>query len=136
MQSLFVFTSTPASVLAGGIIPLEQPGRRVTPEIQLASNSVQAVGSPCRGSYFKVSGTVTFTAPVAGLAQIGLYQNGVLIPGIESSATVTTADTQTVTLPIDGIVRVDNNKTGVFTLVNIGVAIDIDNVSLSFVRLF
>ena len=136
MQSLFVITPTVADVAAGGIIPLAQTARRVSQEIQLSSNSVQAVGNQCRGSYFKVSGTVTFTAPAAGVVELGLYQNGVKVAGIESSASVTTATTQVITLPIDGIVRVDKNETGVFTLVNIGVAIDIDNVSLSFVRIF
>lgn len=40
------------------------------------------------------------------------------------------------TLPIDGIVRVDRGETGVFTLVNDGVAITVSNVALSFLRIF
>ena len=136
MQSLFVISPTVAEVPALGIIPLNQTARRVSQEIQLSSNSIQAVGNPCRGSYFKVSGTVTFTAPAAGVVELGLYQNGVKVAGIESSASVTTTTTQVITLPIDGIVRLDKNETGVFTLVNEGVAITVSNVALSFERIF
>ena len=136
MQALFAITSTVAAVSAGGTIPLDQTSRRVTPEIELSSNSVQAVGNDCRGTYFKVSGTITFTAPSTGDVVISLRKNGVAVPGIITSATVATANTQTITIPIDGIVRVDRGETGVFTLVNEGIAISITNVALSFLRIF
>ena len=136
MQALFVITPTAADVTEGGTIPLGQTARRVSTEIQLSSDSIQARGNECRGSYFKVSGTVTFTAPAAGLVTIALRKNGADLAGIVSSASVTTATTQVTTLPIDGIVRLDRGETGVFTLVNEGVAINVSNVSLSFVRIF
>lgn len=136
MQALFAITSTVASVSAGGTIPLDQTARRVSQEIQLSSNSVQATGNECRGSYFKVSGTITFTAPAAGEVTVSLRKNGIAVPSVTTSATVTTATTQVITLPIDGIVRVDRGETGVFTLVNDGVAITVSNVALSFLRIF
>lgn len=123
---LFAITPTASSVLENGTIPLAQIARRVSPRIELGSDSVTAFQT----GYYKVSGTVTFTAPAAGVATIELRKNGTPVAGITSSTSVTTATTEVNTLPIEGIVRVLCGETAVLTLVNTGVAIDITNVAL------
>lgn len=44
---------------------------------------------------------------VAGDLSIGLYENGIAIPGATSSETITTADTEVRTLTIDYYILVD-----------------------------
>ena len=123
---LFAITPTASSVLENGTIPLAQIARRVSPRIELGSDSITAY----QVGYYKVSGTITFTVPTAGVATIELRKNGTPVAGITSSASVTTATTEVTTLPIEGIVRVLCGETAVLTLVNTGVAIDITNVAL------
>ena len=124
---LFATTPTVASVPSGATIPLAQIARRVSQRIQLGSDSVIAYTA----GYYKVSGTITFTAPAAGNVTVELHKNGAPVTGVTTSGTITTATTEIVTLPIEGIVRVFCNETAVLTLVNTGVAINISNVALT-----
>lgn len=129
--AIFAITPTAASVLSGGIVPLAQPARRISPRLQLGSDSI-TIATP---GYYRVSGTVTLTVPVAGVVSLQLQKNGQNIPGIVSAESVTTATTQVVTIPIGGIIRVMCGETAVITLVNTGVAIDTSNVALSIERI-
>ena len=129
--AIFAITPTPASVIAGATLPLAQTARRISPRLILGSDSVTA-SAP---GYYKVSATVTFTAPAAGVAQIQLHKNGVAVPGITSSESVVTATTEVHTLALEGIVRVMCGETAILTLVNAGIAIDTSNIALSIERI-
>lgn len=128
--AIFAITPTAASVDAGGAIPLSTVARRVSPAIQLGSDSLN-VAVP---GYYVLSATVTFTAPAAGDVTITAQASGVDIPGITATETVTTADTEIRTISLSGLVRVRCEPISV-TLVNDGVAIATSNVSLSLVRI-
>lgn len=136
MQALFAITPTAYEVPADGLIPLSQIARRISPAIVLDSNSITIPGGECKTAYYQVSGTVTFTAPTADDVSIELRKDGVAVPGIVSSASVTTVNTQLVTLPIEGIVKVDKGTLSVLTIVNTGVAISLVNCALSVVRIY
>lgn len=132
MSLIYMITNTNSSVLADGIIPLSTIARRRGCALVNGSNSIQAL----KPGYYKVSGTITFTAPAAGNVIVTLQKNGTAVPGISTSGTVTTATTEINTLPISGIVRVlCNEGIATFTLVNTGVAITTTNVSLDFISI-
>ena len=124
---IYMNTVTAAVVEANGVIPLTNIARKRGNLIQNGTNSI-ILNAP---GYYKITGTVTFTAPVAGVVTIEAQKNGVEIPGISASTTITTATTEVRSLAISGVVRVFCNE-GVasITLVDTGVAINISNVSL------
>jgi hypothetical protein len=125
---IFMISTASSSVLANGLIPLSTISRRRGCTFDTGTNSIILK----RPGYYKISGTITFTAPVAGLVNINTQKNGVSIPGITTSGTVTTATTEVNTLPIEGIVRVFcNDGIATLTLVNTGVAITVSNVNLA-----
>ena len=124
---IYMTTTTNASVLANGVVPLTTIQRRDGCALQDGTNSIifRAPG------YYKITGSVTFTAPEAGDVTIVAQKNNTNIPGITASTTITTADTEVRTVNINGIVRVFCNERGSsLTLVNSGVAITVQNVSL------
>lgn len=124
---IFMTTTTDASVLANGIIPLTTIQRRRGRVIQNGTNSV-LLNAP---GYYKVTGSITFTAPAAGVVSVQLQKNNVDIPGITASETITTATTEVRTLNISGIVRVYcNEDIATLTIVNNGVAVTVQNVAL------
>ena len=127
-NSLIMMTTTTASsVLAGGIIPLTTINRRRGNSIGAGTNSILLA----RPGYYKINGTITFTAPAAGVVAIKAQRNGTDIVGITASTTITTATTEVRNIAINGIVRVFCNEDLVtLTLVNSGAAITIQNVSL------
>ena len=132
MNLIMMTTTTAQSVLADGIIPLTSIARRKGCSIQSSNNSV-ILGKP---SYYKVSATITFTAPAAGNTTVALFKNGVTVPGITATQTITTATTEVRSMTLDGIVRVFCNEgQPVLTLVNTGVGITISNVELSVFEL-
>lgn len=124
---IYIINTSSASVLANGTIPLATIARRRGCAITNGINSV-LLNKP---GYYRITGTVTFTAPAAGQVTITAQKGGTDVPGILSSATVTTATTEVNTLVVNGIVRVFCNE-GVasLSLVNTGVAITATNVSL------
>lgn len=126
--SIFVGTTTAAVVAAGGVLPLTSILRRQCGCIsQIGSDSVILE----RPGYYKVSGTVTFTAPAVGVAIVNLTQDGNPVPGITASASVTTATTEVNTLAVSGIVRVSCcNGSSALQLVNAGIAVNTSNISL------
>lgn len=124
---IYLITTTTQSVLANGIIPLETIARRRGCTCEKNGNGINLT----RPGYYKITGSITFTAPVAGVVTLEAQKNGVDIPGITASTTVTTATTEVRTLNISGIIRVmcgEGDPT--ITLVNSGVAITLSNVSV------
>ena len=90
-----------------------------------------------RQGYYKVTATVTFTAPAAGLATVALAQDGQQVPGITASETVTTATTETHSIAVSGIVRVIGpNTSSTIQLINSGIAVDTSNISLDVEYLY
>lgn len=128
MSLIYMTNTTPANVLAGGTLPITVT-RRIGCAIQNGTNSV-ILKKP---GYYKVSGTITFTAPVAGDVTIEVRKNNVSVPGITATETVTTATTEVHTISIDGIVRVlCYEGDAILTLVNNSeVAINTSNISFS-----
>lgn len=130
-SALFAITPTAADVLAGGALPLSTVARRITPRIQLGSDSAN-IGVP---GYYEITASVTFTAAAAGDVTIAAFQNGEAIPGITATETVETADTEVHTITLHGIVRVRCEPIAI-TLVNASeVAITTSNVALSVIRI-
>ena len=127
-NSLIMMTTTTASsVLADGIVPLTTIQRGVGQAIRGGSNSI-ILG---RTGYYKVNATVTFTAPVAGDVTITAQKNGVSIPGMTASTTITTATTEIDSVAISGVVKVCCcDLPATITLVNEGVAITTSNVEI------
>lgn len=124
---IYLITITEENVLANGIIPLETIARRRGCTCEQNGNSITLN----RPGYYKLTGSITFTAPVAGDVTINATKNGNEIPGITASETITTATTEVRTLNISGIIRVMCGEGAPsITLVNSGVAITISNVSL------
>lgn len=123
---IYMITPTTATVESGGVLPLSTIARRRNRSISSETDSV-LLGAP---GYYKVTATVTFTAPEAGTVTVQLRKDGVAVPGITASTTITTADTEVRTLTLSGIVRVPCCGDAVsLSLVNTGVAITTSNIS-------
>lgn len=127
-NSLIMMTTTTASsVLAGGVVPLTTIQRGAGQAIRGGSNSVIFN----RTGYYKVNASVTFTAPAAGTITIKAQKNGIDVPGITASTTITTATTEVRTVNVSGIVKVCCcDLPATLTLVNSGVAITTSNVEI------
>lgn len=124
---IYLITTTNQSVLANGIIPLETIARRRGCTCEKNGDGITLT----RAGYYKITGSVTFTAPAAGVVTVSARKNGTTIPGITASTTITTATTENRTLNISGIIRVmcgEGEPT--ISLINSGVAITVSNVSL------
>jgi len=131
MNLIYVTNTTPSTVLAGGTLPISI-ARRSGCTIKNGDNSVILL----RPGYYKVTGTITFTAATAGDVTIELRKNNILVPGITATETITTANTETRTLPLTGVVRVlCYEGDAILTLVNDSDAdITITNVALSIIN--
>lgn len=124
----FMTTTTEQSVLANGIIPLTTIQHKYQ-NITMPANNGVLLNKP---GYYKVDGSFTVTAPVAGDVTISLRKNGINIPGITSTETITTATTETRTLNFTGIVKVICCEAPVaLGIVNEGVAITLENAAFS-----
>ncbi len=122
----FITTTTDQAVLTNGIIPLTTIQRKYGWAILPTSDGV-LLNKP---GYYKVNASVTFTAPAAGTISIQLQKNGVNVPGVTASTTITTATTEVRTLNISGIVRVNCGE-GISTLniLNAGEEITLNNAA-------
>lgn len=130
---IYMINTGASSVLENGIVPLPTIARRSGCAIQSTDGQTITLRKP---GYYAVKGTITFTAPVAGLVTLILNKNSVAIPGIVTSGTVTTATTEVNTLAIEGIIRVTCGEAPAgITLSNTGVAITTSNVSLDVIYL-
>lgn len=84
-----------------------------------------------RPGYFLVTITVTATAAAAGNIVLSLQKNGVDIPGITATETITTPDTEVRTLTLQGVFRVTCNEgKPLLTLINKS-TIDITTTNVS-----
>ncbi len=127
-NSLIMMTTTTASaVLANGIIPLTTVQRGTGRALRAGSNSI-IITQP---GYYKIIATDTFTAPAAGTVNLKAQINGVDVPGMTASTTITTANTEVRSLAISGFVKVCCcDLPATLTLVNDGVAINTSNVEI------
>lgn len=122
----FMTTTTDQAILANGIIPLTTIQRKYGCATIPTSDGILLT----RPGYYKINASVTFTAPVAGVASIQLQKNGADVIGITASTTVTTATTEVRTLNINGIVKVDcSGSLTTLNIINTGVAITLDNAA-------
>lgn len=123
----FMTTTTDQSVLANGIIPLTTIQRKYGCATLPTSDGLLL----SRPGYYKVTASITLTAPAGGVVSVQLQKNGIDVPGITASSTITTANTEVRTLNISGVVRVNCGE-GVATIsiVNTGVATTLKNAAL------
>jgi len=59
-----------------------------------------------RPGYYKVIANVTFTAATPGNISFAIQKDGVNVPGITATETITTADTEVRTVTLSGVIRV------------------------------
>lgn len=96
-----VNTNAGTAISASGTYPITRVVRRYGCDI-----TSDGVGISCNGKgYYKVSAVASLVATGAGVITASLYENGVAVPGASSSVTAAAGDT--VSLPIDAIVRVN-----------------------------
>lgn len=124
---IYLITTTTNAVAANGIIPLQTIARRRGCVVEQSGNSITLN----RPGYYKITGSVVLNADAAGVATIKAQKNGVDIPGLTASTTITTPTTELRTANINGIIRVVCGEGAAsITLINSGVAINETNVSL------
>ena len=125
----FKVTTTPATILAGGILPLTTIARRRGRLITSENDSI-SLNAP---GYYKVTVTVTASGSEAGDIVLNVLKNGIEIPGLTASETITTATTELRTLTISGTVRVlCGEGSAVLTLVNAStIGITTSNISVA-----
>lgn len=129
-----IATTASTSVLANGNIPLSTIVRRYGCGLNLSGNSVAI--TDCGSNYYLVNVNATFTAPAEGTVALTLQQNGATVVGATASTTITTASTEVRSLSFSVIVRTFNNQTiDTLTLLNSGVAITLENASISVVKI-
>lgn len=130
MSLIYMTNTTPVDVAAGGTLPISV-ARRTGCAIQNGDNSV-ILKKP---GYYTVNATVTFTGQAAGDVTIELQKNNLVVPGITSSVSVATPDTDIYTLTLTGVIRLlCYEGDAILTLVNnSGVALTISNIALQII---
>lgn len=118
-------TNTATTVNVNGIIPITTIIRRfnrvnATSEVDAVGDAITIESKTCKRPRYNVWATVTLAGATAGNAIISIYQDGVAIPLANATATITTATTQYVTLPIKTSVIGKGCGTTAITLVNTG----------------
>lgn len=91
---------SPQNGVVGGIINLGSVLRRFGNNLGLSGNGIEASGE----GYYSILGCVTIEPTATGIVTVAVYKNGVQIPGIISSGSVSTAENP-VTLPLLGAIR-------------------------------
>ena len=119
--------TTPVDVAAGGRLPISVT-RRTGCAIQNGDNSV-ILKKP---NYYTVNATVSFVGQTEGDVTLELQKNDVVVPGITSSVTVATPDTDIYNLTLTGVIRLlCYEGDAILTLVNNSdVALTISNIAL------
>ena len=129
-------TNIPVTVNPNGTIPMTTIVRRFNrskaiSEVDVNANSIVINTKACCQPRYNIWATITFTAPVAGDVTFTIYQDGMAIPLALATATITTVDTQTVTIPLKTTIKAKGCSTTAITLVNTGaVAADIVNANI------
>ncbi|MBP3713413.1 MAG: hypothetical protein J6I69_02450 [Bacilli bacterium] len=123
---IYMITPTTTAVTSGGVLPLSTIARRRGKSISSETDSV-LLSAP---GYYKINACVTFSAPAPGVVTIRLAKDGVAVPGITGSDTITVATTELRTISISGIVRVSCcGDSSSLSLINSGIAITATNIS-------
>ena len=91
---------TTQAVAENGIISLGSVLRRFGCNCRLSGNAVECVGE----GYYKINANVSVAPTAVGAVTVGLYNNGVQVPGAIAYGSVSTADNP-VTLPIETTIR-------------------------------
>ena len=131
-SNIYMINTNTVSVGANSNIPLGNVARRYGCALDGNNNQVNA--KEC--GYYFIAGTITLTAPTVGNVDIQVFQEGSAVPAIQTEGTIATADTQILTLPIIGTVRVFNGQApDALTLYNSGIAIEMINLSFDVIKL-
>lgn len=93
------------NVAEGGIIGLGSVQRRFGCNLRLSGNAIEVSGD----GYYGILGSVSVAPTAAGTVTVAIYNNGVQIPGVIASESVTTAENP-VALPLVGTIRQSNNN--------------------------
>ena len=136
-NTIYVGTNFQTNVPVGGIIPLTITDKRfnrncVNSEIDRVANAI-AIETNGRGSRprYNIIANVTFAATAAGNAIVALYQDGVLIPLSQATTTITTPDTEIVTVTIPASILTKCCGTTAITIVNDGtIELVVSNASI------
>ena len=88
------------AVAEDSIIGLGSTQRRFGCNLRLSGNGIEVSGA----GYYTVVADVTVAPTAAGIVSVGVYNNGVQIPGAISSGAVATA-ANPITLPINTTIR-------------------------------
>lgn len=122
---IYVTTTTDQDVASNAIVPITTISRKpACSSIGLINNGIvlRKVG------YYKISTTAVVTAG-AGVTSLQAYKNGTPIPAILTSKT--TGDGSLYNLDVAGVIRVYcGEQPAVITLVNTGVATEVNNLSV------
>ena len=118
------------AVAVNSIIGLGTVQRRYGCGLNLSGNDIEVTGE----GYFTIDADVTVSPTAVGTVTVGLYADGVQIPGAVANGSVSTASNP-VTLPITATIRqrcCSNPST--LTLVLVNGAGDVQNVSMRVVK--
>ena len=128
-SQLYIATTTPTSVVSGGIVPYTTTVRRRGLEIQ--RGNAGAVIEDSGSNYYDVEVSVTFTATAAGVATFKLQQNGNDVVGATASTTITTPTTEVRSVSFPAVIRTFCCGTiDTLTVVCSGVAVTISNATM------
>lgn len=126
MDLIYMITPGTSEIESNSIMPLSTIARRTGRIIKSNTNSV-LLSAP---GYYRVTASITFTAPAEGDVTVDLQKGGIAVPGITASATITTPTTEIENITLSGVVRVfPLDSIAVLTLFNSGVAITSSNIS-------
>lgn len=130
MSAIYMTNTNSTNVLSGAVLP-NSINKKVGNAFFWLNNSVLIL----KPGYYKIEATVTFSAEEAGDVILSIQKNGIDIPGIIATETITTPNTEIRTVTLQGILRVlCHEGEVVLTLVNKSEsAITTSNVSISII---
>ena len=102
MNAIYMTNTTETTVPVNSQIPLQVNKRAGGQRAFMFLNGSVITRVP---GYYFVTATVTFTAAEAGDINIVVKNNGVNVPGISATETITTADTEVRTVTLQGMVK-------------------------------
>lgn len=133
--------STSQSVLTNGLVNLGSTYRKFCQKNRCGVKTFDANSNSVTLQHegmYKVTATLVGAGTTAGVVTVQLLENGVAIPGVFSSQTITTASTELRTFVIDYLVLVDstcilgNNTTLAKTINLINTGVDATFTSVVF----